>query len=78
MSQPTMGQLERRTFYQRFIAERVHDVDPRHIEAWIRLKHSTLDGLSEAEFVTEIYEALGAVLDAGPDRSEALAVSFGL
>ena len=46
MPEPTMGEMARWTFYQRFIAERTKDIDPRHVEAWMRLEHSTLDGLS--------------------------------
>ena len=38
------------TFYQRLIAERTADVDPRHVEAWMRLEHPTLDGLSRRAF----------------------------
>ena len=52
--------------------------DPRHVEAWMRLEHPTLDGLSRAEFTEAKYAALAAALDAGPEESEALAVSFGL
>jgi hypothetical protein len=66
------------TLYQRRIAERTSDVDPRHIEAWMRLEHSTLDGLSAAEFEREIEEAAALVRAAGPIESEALAASLGL
>ena len=78
MPEPTMGQMARWTFYQRFIAEHVKDTDPRHVEAWMRIEHPTPDGLSEAEFVRAMHEALAAVIDAGSEESERLAVSFGL
>ena len=78
MGEPTMGEMARWTFYQRFIAENTKDIDPRHVEAWMRLAHPTLDGLSRSEFLAAMYEALGQVQDAGPDESEALAASFGL
>ena len=78
MPEPTMGDMSRWTFYQRFIAEHVRDIDPRHVEAWMRLAHPTLDGLSRNEFLAAMYEALGQVRDAGPTESEALAASFGL
>jgi hypothetical protein len=42
MPEPTMGEMARWTFYQRFIAERTKDIDPRHVEAWMRLEHPTL------------------------------------
>jgi hypothetical protein len=78
MPEPTMGQMARWTFYQRFIAEQIRDVDPRHVEAWMRIEHPTLDGLSRAEFSNAMYAALAAALDAGPEESERLAASFGL
>ena len=78
MTEPTMGEMARWTFYQRFIAEHVRDTDPRHVEAWMRTAHPTLDGLSRSEFLAAMYEALGPVQDAGVTESEALAASFGL
>ena len=66
------------TFYQRRIAERTSDVAPRLVEAWMRLEHPTLDGVSAAEFEREIDEALECIRAAGLDDSEALAASFGL
>ena len=66
------------TCYQRRITERTHDVDPRHVEAWMRLEHPTLDGLSAAELEHEIDLAAALVVAAGPTESEALAASFGL
>ena len=78
MPEPTMGQMAGWTFYQRFIAERTKDVDPRHDEAWMRVEHATLDGLSRQEFIDAMHAALAAALDAGPEESEALAASFGL
>ena len=78
MPEPTMGEMARWTFYQRFIAERTKDVDPRHVEALMRLDHPTLDGLSRQEFTEAMYSALASAIDAGPEKSEALAASFGL
>ena len=78
MREPTMGEMARWTFYQRLIAEHVTDTDPRHVEAWMRVEHPTLDGLSRSEFVRTMYEALGQVQDAGQDESEALVASLGL
>jgi hypothetical protein len=78
MGEPTMGEMARWTFYQRFISEHVTDTDPRHVEAWMRVAHPTLDGMSRSEFLVAMYEALGQVQDAGSAESEALAASFGL
>ena len=65
------------TSYQRLIAT-ITTVEPRHIEAWMRLEYPTLDGLSREEFRDAVYEAIRAWREAGPDGSEALARSFGL
>ena len=78
MGEPTMGEMARWTFYQRVIAEHVTDTDPRHVEAWMRAAHPTLDGLSRGEFLAAMYEALAKVQETGLDESEALAASFGL
>lgn len=52
-------------------------VDPRHVEAYMRLEHSTLDGLPFAQFREEVrISALCAMTS--PDDAEALAESFGL
>jgi hypothetical protein len=78
MREPTMGEMARWTYYPRAIAERTNGVDPRHVEAWMRIEHPTLDGLSEAQFSAEMYAALAVAIDAGPEMSEALAATFGL
>ncbi len=78
MPEPTMGEMARWTFYQRYIAERTRDIDPRHVEAWMRTEHPTLDGLTAQQFNDAMYAALGAAMDAGPTESEALAATFGL
>lgn len=51
--------------------------EPRHVEAWMRLEHSTLDGLSAAQFRTEVKMALACMDEAGRDISEDTARSFG-
>ena len=53
-------------------------VDPRHVEAWMRIEHPTLDALSPAEFRAEALAAADCTTDAGPTPSEALAASLGL
>jgi hypothetical protein len=64
--------------YQELITALAPDADPRHVEAWMRLEHPTLDGLSPERFTAEVRVALGCIADAGPDQSEALAASFGI
>ena len=44
----------------------------------LRIEHPMLDGLSRQAFSEGMYAALPGGLDAGPEESEALAVSFGL
>ena len=78
MAEPTMGEMSRWTFYQRFIAEHVTDTDPRHVEAWMRVAHPTLDGLGPRRFGDEVEIAIALIDRAGTDQSEALARSFGL
>jgi hypothetical protein len=51
---------------------------PHHIEAYMRLEHSTLDGLDEEQFVDEVLLACEAILVGGTFDAEALARSFGL
>jgi hypothetical protein len=52
--------------------------NPAHVEGWMRSEHSTLDGLSRAQFREEVEIAAQCVNDAGPGMSAALASSFGL
>ncbi len=78
MPEPTMGEMARWSFYQRHIAERTRGIDPRHIEAWMRVEHPTLDGLTAQQFNDAMYAALATAMDAGPEQSEALAATFGL
>ena len=51
--------------------------DPRHVEAYMRLEHSTLDGLSKSQFASEVAMAVECI-NAEPSQAEALAQSFGL
>lgn len=52
--------------------------DPRHIEAYMRLEHSTLDGLTRERFVAEAQIAMQCVSIEGRATAERLAHSFGL
>ena len=53
------------------------DIDPRHVEAWMRNEYGTLDGLSKSRFQDEV-ELSVDIIDADPKESEELARSFGL
>ena len=52
--------------------------NPRHIEAYMRLEHSTLDGLSPKQFSDEIGIAMECINVDGAGNAEKLAQSFGL
>lgn len=52
--------------------------DPRHIEAWIRVEHGTLDWMDLDRFSTEVEIAIGCMDHANKGLSESLARSFGL
>ena len=54
------------------------DVDERHVEAYIRLEHGTLDALSMGDLVRETKIALDCLDADGCDLADDLAASFGL
>lgn len=64
--------------YQQRISELAPGFDPRHVEAFIRVKHSTLDGLSQSEFRHEVKVAQGCIEMGGVAMAERVARSFGL
>lgn len=53
-------------------------IDPRHVEAYMRVEHSTLDGLSARRFASEVVIARQCIRDGGRDMAERIAQSFGL
>jgi hypothetical protein len=52
--------------------------DPAHVEAWMRLEHGTLDGLSAAQFAREVSAAVECIEASTPDENRRLADSYGL
>ena len=52
--------------------------DPRWIEAYMRLEHPTLNGLSFDAFVKDALICIEVVKEAGKKEAEACAKSFGL
>ena len=71
------------SYYQEMIREelarRGHiGIDPRHVEGYMRLEHSTLDGLSRSQFSKEVGIGIECVLADGIQNAEANARSFGL
>lgn len=53
-------------------------VDPRHVEAWMRLEHLTLDALDPNRFSDEVEIAIACIDADGIEKSESLAQSLGL
>ena len=51
---------------------------PHQIEAFVRLEHGTLDHMDVAALEVEAAIAAQCIRQAGPERAEALAASFGL
>jgi hypothetical protein len=72
------------SYYQQAIREtmaglgRVGAADPRHVEAWIRVEHGVLSGLSKSRFTAEVKTALDCIAAVPISESESLAQSFGL
>lgn len=69
--------------YQSMIAavlEQIHEgrVQARHVEAWMRVEHATLDALPMREFATEVRTAVACALAEPADVSERLARAVGL
>lgn len=52
-------------------------MDPKLIEAWMRLEHGCLDGLSKRQFDDEVAIAIQLV-KAEPEASAKLARSYGI
>lgn len=54
------------------------EVDPRHVEGWMRSEHPTLDGLSKPRFAREVKIAVACVDEGGRELAERVALSYGL
>ncbi len=66
------------TPYTDKIAPLAPSYDPRHIEAFMRSEHPTLDGLSPSRFRAEVKMAMACVDEGGLELAERVARSFGL
>lgn len=69
--------------YQERIQEELYrqgreDIDPRHVEGWMRCSRGTLDGLSKHEFNIEVEIGVGCIDIDGAENAEELARSYGL
>jgi predicted methyltransferase len=76
--------MQRETFYARLIREdvaalgHVGQYNPADVEAWMRVEHGTLDGLSRARFRAEVQVAIACINAASPADTASLRASFGL
>ncbi len=68
------------SLYQNTIKELLNGraYDPRHIEAFMRLQHDTLDHLSREQMAAEVNICVACVDEDGKDEAELLAQSYGL
>ena len=64
--------------YQKAITKLAPGYDSRHIEAYMRLEHPTLDGMSREQFAWEVGLAIACVDLGGAEMAERTAKSFGL
>jgi hypothetical protein len=69
---------ERLNIYQKIIKEIFPEHDPRHIEAFLRLRFRTLDSLSREDIRLEGEIATVCIQEGGGSEAEELAQSFGL
>ena len=53
-------------------------IDPRHVEAYMRLEHGTLDALSMSKFRKEVRISIACIKEGGEVGAESLAKSYGL
>ena len=65
------------TAYTAQIRALAPNYDARHIEAYMRAEHSTLDKLSPAAFRAEVRLACACVDEGGLEMAERIALSFG-
>lgn len=82
-TQRASEKVTKKTVYTDAIIERLvrmgrKEVDPRHVEAYMRLEHPTLDGLDRRQFTEEVKTAVACVDYSTPEENESCAQSFGL
>lgn len=64
--------------YARLISPIAPSYDPRHVEAYMRVQHGTLDHLSADAFAAEVAMAVLCIEQGGTPQAESLARSYGL
>lgn len=71
------------SLYARVISEELtklkrSEIDPRHVEAYMRVQYGTLDHLDRRTFKKEVKVAVDCIDQDGEDQAESLALSYGL
>lgn len=64
--------------YERLIRGIAPDLNPRHVEAFLRVNNPTLDHLNLDDFRAEIKVARTAIAEVGDAAAEQLALSMGV
>jgi len=72
------GQRYIPSLYENRIRELAPGYDPRHVEAYMRIGHGTLDALSRSQFMQEVRIACGCIDEVGIEAAESCAISMGL
>lgn len=65
------------TYYQKGFAERYPMLNPRYVEAWLRLTYGTLSNLDWSDMDREV-KIVRPIIENDPAECERLAVSMGL
>lgn len=65
------------TIYEELIREFAPGRDPRHVEAYMRCQHPTLDHLTREAFAAEVTMAVLCIEEGGPEMAELVAKSQG-
>lgn len=64
--------------YRTLIEHHAPNYDPRHVEAYMRLEHGTLDAMSLSQFEREVKVACRLIRIEGVENAELLAKSYGM
>jgi len=75
--------MSKRSSYYDVIARQLKklgrtDIDPRHIEAYMKIQYRTLDHFSDDDFFNETKICMVCVLIEGNEKAELLAQSMGI
>lgn len=78
MPDPETYRGVQRDIWEILVSMKETDIRPNHVEAFMRLEHPTLNGLSRRKFRAEVKVAVACIREGGLEEAEACARSFGL